>query len=161
MRLHAVINSLIFIGEVQIDSGNTFRNHSDGLIESCVELSRFILYLFGFLICHDRFARQPDQWKSRQASQQSALKEFYATFGPTETKSFEKESFLADTVPKSQPGKLKDIRKEIETTLASAKTSNTPFLAHQVSKKVKRFKDEKKRHRKDGESESKRKKIKV
>uniref|UniRef100_M1AIQ6 APUM23 n=1 Tax=Solanum tuberosum TaxID=4113 RepID=M1AIQ6_SOLTU len=109
----------------------------------------------------DGFARQPDQWKSRQASQQSALKEFYATFGPKETKSFEKESFLADTVSKSKPGKLKDIRKEIETTLASAKTSNTPFLAHQVSKKVKRSKDEKKRHRKDGESESKRKKIKV
>ncbi|KAJ8535783.1 hypothetical protein K7X08_034184 [Anisodus acutangulus] len=87
----------------------------------------------------DGFARQPDQWKSRQASQQSALKEFYATFGPTETKSnesvrkpFEKESFLADTVSKSKPGKLKDIRKEIETTLASAKTSNTPFLAHQT-----------------------------
>ncbi|XP_015070358.1 pumilio homolog 23 isoform X2 [Solanum pennellii] len=109
----------------------------------------------------DGFARQPDLWKSRQASQQSALKEFYATFGPKETKSFEKESFLADTVSKSKPGKLKDIRKEIETTLASAKTSNTPFLAHQVSKKVKRSKDEKKRHRKDGESESKRKKIKV
>ncbi|XP_004235524.1 pumilio homolog 23 isoform X1 [Solanum lycopersicum] len=109
----------------------------------------------------DGFARQPDLWKSRQASQQSALKEFYATFGPKETKSFEKESFLADTVSKSKPGKLKDIRKEIETTLASAKTSITPFLAHQVSKKVKRSKDEKKRHRKDGESESKRKKIKV
>lgn len=109
----------------------------------------------------DGFARQPDQWKSRQASQQSALKEFYATFGPTETKSFQKESFLADTVSKSTPGKLKDIRKEIETTMVSAKTSNTPFLAHQVSKKVKRSKNEKKRHRKDSESESQRKKIRV
>ncbi|PHT45916.1 Pumilio -like protein 23 [Capsicum baccatum] len=79
----------------------------------------------------DGFARQPDQWKSRQASQQSALKEFYATFGPAETKSFEKDSFLADSVSKSKPGKLKDIRKEIETSLPSAKTSNTPFLAHQ------------------------------
>ncbi|KAF3647653.1 hypothetical protein FXO38_18584 [Capsicum annuum] len=79
----------------------------------------------------DGFSRQPDQWKSRQASQQSALKEFYATFGPAETKSFEKDSFLADSVSKSKPGKLKDIRKEIETSLPSAKTSNTPFLAHQ------------------------------
>ncbi|KAM3232888.1 hypothetical protein P3L10_018247 [Capsicum annuum] len=109
----------------------------------------------------DGFSRQPDQWKSRQASQQSALKEFYATFGPAETKSFEKDSFLADSVSKSKPGKLKDIRKEIETSLPSAKTSNTPFLAHQVSKKVKRSKSEKKRHRKDGESASQRTKIKV
>ncbi|KAM3308204.1 hypothetical protein P3S67_009948 [Capsicum chacoense] len=109
----------------------------------------------------DGFARQPDQWKSRQASQHSVPKEFYATFGPAETKSFEKDSFLADSVSKSKPGKLKDIRKEIETSLPSAKTSNTPFLAHQVSKKVKRSKTKKKRHRKDGESESQRKKIKV
>ncbi|OIT05222.1 PREDICTED: pumilio homolog 23 isoform X1 [Nicotiana attenuata] len=109
----------------------------------------------------DGFARQPDQWKSRQASQQSALKEFYATFGPTETKSLVKESFLADTHSKPKQEKLKDIRKEIETTLASSKTSNTPFLAHQVSKKAKRSKDEKKRHTRDGQSESQRKKIKV
>ncbi|KAF3647651.1 putative pectinesterase 3-like [Capsicum annuum] len=109
----------------------------------------------------DGYARQPDQWKSRQASQQSALKEFYATFGPVETKSFEKDSFLADSVSKSKPGKLEDIRKEIKTSLCSAKTSNTLFLAHRVSKKVKRSKTEKKRHRKDSESESQRKKIKV
>ncbi|XP_070015657.1 pumilio homolog 23-like [Nicotiana sylvestris] len=99
----------------------------------------------------DGYARQPDQWKSRQASQQSALKEFFATFGPTKTKSLVKENFLADTHSKPKQEKLKDIRKEIKTTLASSKTSNTPFLANQVSKKVKRSKDEKKRHTRDGQ----------
>ncbi|MCD7454666.1 hypothetical protein HAX54_025560 [Datura stramonium] len=88
-------------------------------------------------------------------------KNFMLHLDQQKAKSFEKESFLADSVSKPKPGKLKGIRKEIETTLASAKTSNTPFLAHQVSKKVKRSKNEKKRHRKDDESESQRKKIKV
>lgn len=80
----------------------------------------------------DGYAKQPDIWKSRQASQQSARQEFYAEFGATGTKS-RKDSFLADT-HKSQPEKLKEMRKEIESSFASSRTSSTPFLAYQGSK---------------------------
>lgn len=160
LRLHAVI---IHSSSLDNRKSTVSRPYETILTDSFkVELNFpgfSCTYLASFSV--NRFARQPDQWKSRQASQQSALKEFYATFGPTDTKSLVKENFLADTHSKPKQEKLKDIRKEIETTLASAKTSNTPLLAHQVSKKVKRSKDEKKRHRKDGQSESQRKKTKV
>ncbi|KAK4489650.1 hypothetical protein RD792_005462 [Penstemon davidsonii] len=81
------------------------------------------------------FARRPDQWKSRQASKESAYKEFYAAFGSKESKSSGSENFLADNRPKSQPEKLKDMRKEIETHLSSGAA---PFLAHQGSTKGKK-----------------------
>lgn len=81
----------------------------------------------------DGFARRPDQWKSRQASKQSAYKEFYATFGSKETKSSKTDHFLAETPHTSQPEKLKEMRKEIEASLgsATAPSSSTQFLANE------------------------------
>ncbi|PIN13745.1 putative RNA-binding protein [Handroanthus impetiginosus] len=78
------------------------------------------------------FERRPDQWRSRQTSKESAYKEFYAAFGPKDTKSYQSGNFLADPRPKSQAEKLKGMRKEIDTHLSSGFSSNgTPFLAHQ------------------------------
>ncbi|CAH9079071.1 unnamed protein product [Cuscuta epithymum] len=81
----------------------------------------------------DGYAKQPDLWKKRQASNQSVRQEFYAEFGTTDTKT-RKDSFLADTRHKSQPEKLNEMKKDIETSLASSRTSSVPFLAHQGSK---------------------------
>ncbi|KAL6996184.1 hypothetical protein U1Q18_006318 [Sarracenia purpurea var. burkii] len=64
------------------------------------------------------FARRPDQWKLQQASKQSAYEEFYATFGSKETKSSKTGSFLMETPRISQPANLKEMRKEIDASLA-------------------------------------------
>ncbi|VFQ86134.1 unnamed protein product [Cuscuta campestris] len=82
----------------------------------------------------DGYARQPDVWKTRQASKQSAKQEFYAEFGATDATKLKKDSFLADTRHKPQPEKMKEVRKQIQTSLTSSRTSATPFLAHQGSK---------------------------
>ncbi|KAL2493361.1 Pumilio23 [Abeliophyllum distichum] len=86
------------------------------------------------------FSRNPDQWKSRQVSKQSAYEDFYAAFGPKATKASQSESFLADTHHKSQQEKLKDMRKEIDTRLSYgfAPNSGSQFLAHPGSAKLKR-----------------------
>ncbi|KAL3528538.1 hypothetical protein ACH5RR_007860 [Cinchona calisaya] len=80
------------------------------------------------------FAKRPDQWKLRQTSKQSALKEFYDAFGPPEIKLSENKSFLADANRKSQPDKMKEMRKEIDSSLSNvAPNYGNPFLAHQGS----------------------------
>uniref|UniRef100_A0A5B7CDB2 Uncharacterized protein n=1 Tax=Davidia involucrata TaxID=16924 RepID=A0A5B7CDB2_DAVIN len=83
----------------------------------------------------DRFAKRPDQWKLRQASKQSAYKEFYATFGSKETKSSINDSFIVETHHTSQPEKLKEIRREIDACLASATAPSlgSQYLAHEGS----------------------------
>ncbi|KAB5574072.1 hypothetical protein DKX38_001266 [Salix brachista] len=64
---------------------------------------------------------QPDQWRSRQASKQSAYKDFYAAFGSSETISSKSDSFLVDTSKSASLAKeLKDVRKEIDHRLASS-----------------------------------------
>lgn len=75
----------------------------------------------------DGYARRPEQWKSRQATKESAYKEFYATFGPKTTSSKD-NSFLSNTYRSSQPEKVKEMRKEIDSHVAtlldpSSKTS--------------------------------------
>ncbi|KAI3455681.1 hypothetical protein Pfo_012344 [Paulownia fortunei] len=86
------------------------------------------------------FAERPDQWRSRQTSKQSAYKDFYAAFGPKDTKSSRSENFLADTRSKPQAEKLKGMRKDIDTRLSSgfSPNSGSPFLAHQGSTKPKK-----------------------
>ncbi|CAK9144687.1 unnamed protein product [Ilex paraguariensis] len=83
------------------------------------------------------FAKRPDQWKSRQASKESAYQEFYYAFGPTASKSSKNDSFLADAHHTSQPAKLKEMRKEIDACLASAADPSlgTQFLAQKGSTK--------------------------
>uniref|UniRef100_A0A5B7AFA3 Pumilio 23 n=1 Tax=Davidia involucrata TaxID=16924 RepID=A0A5B7AFA3_DAVIN len=83
----------------------------------------------------DGFAKRPDQWKLRQASKQSAYKEFYATFGSKETKSSINDSFIVETHHTSQPEKLKEIRREIDACLASATAPSlgSQYLAHEGS----------------------------
>ncbi|KAL0414990.1 UNVERIFIED_CONTAM: Pumilio23 [Sesamum latifolium] len=82
----------------------------------------------------ESFAKRPDHWRSRQTSKESAYKEFYAAFGPMDTKSSRSENFLSDTHHKSTE-KLKGMRKEIDARLSSgySSKSGTPFLAHQGS----------------------------
>lgn len=69
---------------------------------------------------YDRYAKRPEQWKSRQATKESAFKDFLDTFGPKETASSKKEMFLTNSYHSSQPEKLKEMRKEIDSHLASA-----------------------------------------
>ncbi|KAK9281800.1 hypothetical protein L1049_004706 [Liquidambar formosana] len=84
----------------------------------------------------DGFSTRPDQWRLKQASKQSAYKEFYAAFGSNETKTFKNDSFLADTSNCTSDQKtLKMMRKEIDECLAS---SSAPSLGprnatHEVS----------------------------
>lgn len=75
-----------------------------------------------FLFSHyNRFAARPDQWKLKQSSKQSTYKEFYATFGSSETKSFNKGTFVADpTKHTSHSLDIKNMRKEIDHSLDSA-----------------------------------------
>ncbi|KAG7992149.1 hypothetical protein I3843_02G113500 [Carya illinoinensis] len=74
----------------------------------------------------DRFAAQPDQWRSKLASKQSAYDEFYATFGSGEAKPLKNEGFLADiSKHSSHPKDLKEMRKEIDNHLSSG----VPFLS--------------------------------
>ncbi|KAK4427451.1 Pumilio23 [Sesamum alatum] len=84
----------------------------------------------------ESFSKRPDHWRSRQTSKESAYKEFYAAFGPMDTKSSRSENFLSDTHHKSME-KLKGMRKEIDARLSSGypPKSGTPFLAHQGSVK--------------------------
>ncbi|PON78276.1 Coatomer beta subunit [Trema orientale] len=74
----------------------------------------------------DGFATRPDQWMSKQASKQSAYKEFHETFGSGEIHSSKSGSFLTHTSKKMlQPEGLKKMRKEIDNTLPSP----APFLS--------------------------------
>lgn len=78
------------------------------------------------LAYYNSFAARPDQWRSKQASKQSAYKEFFAAFGSSETKSSRNDDFLADTSKhSSHPKDLKEMRKEIDHRLSS----DVPFLS--------------------------------
>ncbi|KAK2969997.1 hypothetical protein RJ640_008337 [Escallonia rubra] len=68
----------------------------------------------------DGYAKRPDQWKSRQVSKESTYKEFYTAFGQKETRTCNNDPFLADTHGITQPEKLKQMKKEIDTRLASS-----------------------------------------
>ncbi|XP_065867815.1 pumilio homolog 23 [Euphorbia lathyris] len=123
----------------------------------------------------DRFARQPDQWRSMQSSKQSAYKDFYATFGSSKTKSSASESFLSDTSKNTtNPTDLKKMREEIDHQIASekyAKKSNTGFKAAEKSKKATENTNQvpflsgdmksKKRDRKDKPAKDSKKKLKI
>lgn len=78
------------------------------------------------LAYYNRFAAQPDQWRSKLASKQTAYDEFYATFGSGEAKPLKNEGFLADiSKHSSHPKDLKEMRKEIDNHLSSG----VPFLS--------------------------------
>lgn len=75
---------------------------------------------------HVRFASRPDQWRSRQASRESAYKEFHDTFGSGKSKSPKTEGFLANSSKyTSHPKDVKTMRQEIEHQT----TSGVPFLS--------------------------------
>ncbi|XP_010271078.1 PREDICTED: pumilio homolog 23 isoform X3 [Nelumbo nucifera] len=77
-----------------------------------------------------KFATRPDQWRLRQASKQTAYKEFYAEFGSDKTGSPVNSSFLAQSILHPvQPKGLKKMRKEIDQSLVSVSTSSLGFSA--------------------------------
>lgn len=84
------------------------------------------LMFFLLIIFHVRFASRPDQWRSKQASRESAYKEFHDTFGSCKPKSPKTEGFLADNSKhRSHPKDVKMTRQEIEHHT----TSGIPFLS--------------------------------
>lgn len=89
-----------------------------------LELS--LVFFFLPIMFHVRFASRPDQWRSRQASRESAYKEFHDTFGSDKSKSLKTGGFLADSSKqKSHPKDVKTMRQEIEHYT----TSGVPFLS--------------------------------
>lgn len=90
----------------------------------------------------DGFAASPDHWRSKQASKESTYKEFYATFGSSDTRSTKNDGFLADTSNnKSNSNNVKEMRKEIDQSLGSSSFLSTdgfnrnPKKAKQKNKK--------------------------
>ncbi|XP_038898236.1 pumilio homolog 23 isoform X1 [Benincasa hispida] len=72
------------------------------------------------------FASRPDQWRSKQASRESAYKEFHDTFGSGKSKSLSIEGFRAENSKhRSHPKDVKTTRQEIEHQTISGK----PFLS--------------------------------
>ncbi|XP_019440483.1 PREDICTED: pumilio homolog 23 [Lupinus angustifolius] len=94
------------------------------------------------------YAASPDHWRSKQASKESTYKDFYATFGSSNTKSTKNDGFLADNSnTKSNPKNVKEMRKEIDQSLTSA----APFLSmHGMNKNPKDAKKKHKRNAQDG-----------
>lgn len=98
------------------------------------------------LYCIDyRFARRPEQWRSKLKSKESIYNEFYEEFGPKDVKSSRSDNFLSDSHNNTQSEKFKGIRKEIDDRLSSGfiSKSGTPFLAHQGTTKSKKLGDKK------------------
>lgn len=76
------------------------------------------------LVYRGRYAARPEQWRSKQQSEQSTYKEFYSTFGSGESKLFKKNNFLTNfSNQTSNPNAIKNIRKEIDDRLDSGASS--------------------------------------
>ncbi|EOY27395.1 Pumilio 23, putative isoform 1 [Theobroma cacao] len=89
----------------------------------------------------DRYATKPDQWRSKQASKQSAYNEFYFAFGSSESKSPTKNKFLSNaSMQTSDPEELKNTRKEIDSFLTSTSMLDDTS-AEKKKKRKKRNKD--------------------
>lgn len=91
----------------------------------------------------DGFAASPDHWRLKQTSKESTYKEFYATFGSSDTRSTKNDGFLADTSNnnKSNPNNVKEMRKEIDQSLGSSFLSSDGFNKNQNKTKQKHKKN--------------------
>ncbi|XP_021295002.1 pumilio homolog 23 isoform X2 [Herrania umbratica] len=89
----------------------------------------------------DRYATKPDQWRSKQASKQSAYNEFYFAFGSSESKSPTKDKFLSNaSLQTSDPEELKNTGKEIDSDVTSTSMLDDTS-AEKKNKRKKRNKD--------------------
>uniref|UniRef100_A0A6N2K6I7 Uncharacterized protein n=2 Tax=Salix viminalis TaxID=40686 RepID=A0A6N2K6I7_SALVM len=113
---HRIINKLQgHSGELAMHPSGSYT------VEKCFSASNLSLKRGHSIRLAFRSKLQPDQWRSRQASKQSAYKDFYAAFGSSETISSKSDSFLVDTSKSASLAKeLKDVRKEIDHRLASS-----------------------------------------
>ncbi|XP_022724835.1 pumilio homolog 23-like isoform X3 [Durio zibethinus] len=85
-----------------------------------------------------KYATKPDQWRSKQASKQSAYNEFYVAFGTSESPT--KNKFLCDaSMDISEPKEL-NTRKEIDSSLNSISMVDDT-LAEKKKKRKKRKRD--------------------
>ncbi|GAV87319.1 hypothetical protein CFOL_v3_30745 [Cephalotus follicularis] len=81
----------------------------------------------------DGFATQPDQWRSKQTSKQSAYKDFYSAFGSGEAESFKKDTFLTENSKHaSPPNELKNKRKEIDDCHSAAAQCIDKYAKHAI-----------------------------
>lgn len=77
------------------------------------------------MLHHDRYATKPDQWRSKQASKQSAYNEFYVTFGSSESKSTKSNKlFSVDTSEHEELNIKKDIHGSLTSTSVVDDTSS-------------------------------------
>lgn len=106
------------------------------------------------LLCCNRFAARPDQWKLKQSSKQLTYKEFFATFGSGDTKSSKKDTFLANSSKQTSNSKeIKTMRKEIDNRLGSTALSGlkrrwekAEQLSEKYAKHISRGKNMKKKN---------------
>lgn len=96
------------------------------------------------LLYYNRFAASPDHWRSKQASKESTYRDFCATFSSSDTKSTKNDGFLSNTSNnKSNPKTVKEVRKEIDQSIASP----APFLSmHGLKKNPKKGKQKHKKN---------------
>ncbi|XVF86992.1 hypothetical protein PTKIN_Ptkin18bG0084900 [Pterospermum kingtungense] len=88
----------------------------------------------------DRYATKPDQWRSRQASKQSAYNEFYVEFGSSESKSQIKKKLLSDASIDALEPEFLNRKKDKDSSLTSTSMLDDT-LAEKNKKRKKRKRD--------------------
>ncbi|KAK8584924.1 hypothetical protein V6N13_138867 [Hibiscus sabdariffa] len=86
----------------------------------------------------DRYSTKPDQWRSKQASKESAYKEFYAAFGSTESKSTKSNKFLSDASMDTSELEELDAKKERDGSLTSMSMLDDTLAETKMKRKRKR-----------------------
>ncbi|KAE8655366.1 Pumilio-like protein 23 [Hibiscus syriacus] len=86
----------------------------------------------------DRYSTNPDQWRSKQTSKESAYNEFYAAFGPTVSKSTKNNKFLSDASMDTSELEELSTKKERDSSLTSTSMLDDTSADKKMKKKRKR-----------------------
>ncbi|KAG4199356.1 hypothetical protein ERO13_A05G141800v2 [Gossypium hirsutum] len=86
----------------------------------------------------DRYATKPDQWRSKQASKQSAYNEFFVAFGYSESKSTKRNKLLYNASMDTSEHEELNIKKDIDGSLISTSVVDDTSSEKKGRKKRKR-----------------------
>ncbi|TYG68457.1 hypothetical protein ES288_D05G154600v1 [Gossypium darwinii] len=86
----------------------------------------------------DRYATKPDQWRSKQASKQSAYNEFFVAFGSSESKSTKSNKLLYNASMDTSEHEELNIKKDIDGSLISTSVVDDTSSEKKGRKKRKR-----------------------
>ncbi|KAL4277977.1 hypothetical protein GQ457_03G040530 [Hibiscus cannabinus] len=90
------------------------------------------------VLCLLFVSTKPDQWRSKQASKESAYKEFYAAIGSTASKSTKSNKFLSDASMDTSELEELDAKKERDGSLTSMSMLDDTLAGTKMKKKRKR-----------------------